>query len=61
MEFSFFLIAVAIAMAVAMAYYLLVQGCRQCYIDQFAWLLLQSLFALSCCSTIEVRGFLPLA
>ena len=55
------LIDVSIAMAVALAYYLLFQGRRRWYIDRFVWLLLQSLFALSCCSTIEVRGFLPLA
>ena len=61
MEFLFFLIVVAIAMAVAMAYYLFVQDCCRYYINRFVWLLLQSLFALYCCSTIEVQGFLPLA
>ena len=40
------LIDISIVMTVAMAYYLLFQGCRRWYFDCFAWLLLQSLFAL---------------
>ena len=49
MEFAstfVFLIAVVMAMAIAIAYYLsLLQGCCQFYIDWLAWLLSQSLFA----------------
>ena len=44
MEFFFFLIAVAIVMAVAIVLSF-VQGCRRYYIDRVAWLLSQSLLA----------------
>ena len=53
----FLFIIVAITLAVAMAYYLFGQGCRRQYINQFAWLLLQSLFALIAAVQLRCDNF----
>ena len=61
MEFFYFLIAVAIVMAVAIVLSF-VQGCRRYYIDRFAWLLSQSLLALCfAAGDCGARIILPLA
>ena len=56
MEFFFFLIAVAIVMAVAIVLSF-IQGCRRYYIDRVAWLCSQSLLALFRCRRLWCKNY----